>query len=171
MVPEASHDSEKQLLRHRELEEQLEEAVKLAEDSAQRRRHAEAQAVSLQADLEAVSAQRGSKGGSGESDSVFQLRMLQDLVQRQEDEVKEARALKSHARYRALSWTGGLSCKGNVLRWTRQADQRQDWPDRFARCMLDIRFHCRNVLHESNCMRAVQTTVSPDSHNLANPGF
>ena len=106
---------ERQLLRCRELEEQLEEAVKLAEGAAQRRRHAEAQVVSLQADLEAVSAQRGSTGGSGEADSAFQLRMLQDLVQRQQDEVKEARALKSHAGYQALSWTQRLSLRGQRL--------------------------------------------------------
>lgn len=98
LVPNQAAQSQPQVLHCRELEEQLEEAVKLAEDAAQRRRHAEAQVVSLQADLESASALRGSKGISEESDSAFQLRMLQDLVQRQEDEVKEARALKSHAR-------------------------------------------------------------------------
>lgn len=88
----------RQLLRCRDLREQLEEAVKLAEDAAQRRRHAEAQVVQLQADLEDASALRGRKKDDAEADSAFQLRMLQDLVQRQEDEVREARALKSHAR-------------------------------------------------------------------------
>ena len=109
-VHKQAAQSQPHLLRCRELEEQLEEAVKLAEDAAQRRRHAEAQVVSLQADLESLSAARGSKGISEEEgDNAFQLRMLQDLVQRQEDEVKEARALKSHARCGA-SVLGGHLC-------------------------------------------------------------
>ena len=72
--------------------------MKLAEDATQQRRQAEAQLVKLQADLEGASAQRGKAEDDAEADSAFQLRMLQDLVQRQEDEVREARALKSHAR-------------------------------------------------------------------------
>ena len=98
IIHRASPYTTKQLLYCRELKEQLEEAVKLAEDASQRRRHAEAQVVKLQADLERTSTLRGKKGDDAEADSTFQLRMLQDLVQRQEDEVREARALKSHAR-------------------------------------------------------------------------
>ena len=83
--------------------------MKLAEDAAQRRRHAEAQLVKLQADLEGASTLRGDKKDNLEADSAFQLRMLQDLVQRQEDEVREARALKSHVRWAALSCRSPLS--------------------------------------------------------------
>ena len=85
----------------RQVEEQLQEAQKLAECAAQRRRRAEAQVAALQAELEAARMQQsahsdGDRGG--ESATAFQLRMLQDLVQKQEDEVKEARRLKSHVR-------------------------------------------------------------------------
>ena len=85
----------------RQGEEQLQKAEKLAEGAAQRRRQAEAQAAALQAELEAARMQRSSRSdsdGGGESATAFQLRMLQDLVQKQEDEVKEARRLKSHVR-------------------------------------------------------------------------
>lgn len=72
--------------------------MNLAEDAMQRRRQAEAQLVSLQADLESARAQRVSSGDDRESDSAFQMRVLQELVQKQEDEIKEARHLKSHFR-------------------------------------------------------------------------
>lgn len=85
----------------RQVEGQLQEAEKLAEGAAQRRRQAEAQVAALQAELEAAHMQRSAQSdgdGGGESATAFQLRMLQDLVQKQEDEVKEARHLKSHVR-------------------------------------------------------------------------
>ena len=85
----------------RELEQQLEEAKKLAEDNLQRRRQADVQVATLQADLEDAHARRGANaagGSGGEPDSAFQLRMLQELLQKQEDEVKEARRLKAHVR-------------------------------------------------------------------------
>ena len=85
----------------RQVEEQLQEAEKLAEGAAQRRRQAEAQAAALQVELEAARVRqytRSDRDGGGESATAFQLRMLQDLVQKQEDEVREARRLKSHVR-------------------------------------------------------------------------
>ena len=85
----------------RQVEEQLQEAEKLAEGAAKRRRQAEAQVAALQADVEAARMQQSTRSngdGGGESATAFQLRMLQDLVQKQEDEVKEARRLKSHVR-------------------------------------------------------------------------
>ena len=85
----------------RQGEEQLQEAEKLAEGAAQRRRQAEARAAALQAELEGAQMQRPTHSdgdGDGESATAFQLRMLQDLVQKQEDEVKEARRLKGHVR-------------------------------------------------------------------------
>ena len=75
--------------------------MKLAEDNLQRRRQADVQVATLQADLEHAHARRGGNaagGNGGEPDSAFQLRMLQELLQKQEDEVKEARRLKAHVR-------------------------------------------------------------------------
>ena len=65
----------------------------------QRRRQAEAKAVSLQADLSVAQSQRASgPADGGESHAEFQLRMLHDLMQRQEEEIQEARHLKSQVR-------------------------------------------------------------------------
>lgn len=75
--------------------------MKLAEDNLQHRRQADAQVATLQADLEDARARRGASGAGGsggEPESAFQLRMLQELLQKQEDEVKEARRLKAHVR-------------------------------------------------------------------------
>ena len=86
----------------RQLEKQLQEAEKLAEGAAQRRRQAEAQAAALQAELEAARLQRSTEDsdgdGGGEAAAALQLRVLQDLLQQQEDEVMDARRLKSHVR-------------------------------------------------------------------------
>jgi hypothetical protein len=82
----------------RELEQQLKEAVTLAEEADQKRRHLEAQLVAADARAEGLAAQRIGTGAHDERD--LELRTLREELAAQEATLREARRLIDNVRCR-----------------------------------------------------------------------